>query len=162
MKAESGEEEFESRREKSWPWKKRSRPTRERGRQQGRGGGQQGRGGGQQGRGGGQQGRGGGQQGRGGGQQGGGEGPGGRARQPRTIITDEMRATVIDHVIVHGMTMAEAGLRVRPNLSRFTVATIIRAFRPQQVLYSIAFFVTIQFYKPVKVVYWFQISCYVL
>ncbi|XP_026047016.1 uncharacterized protein LOC113035575 isoform X1 [Astatotilapia calliptera] len=40
-----------------------------------------------------------------------------------------MRATVIDRVIVHGMTMAEAGLRVRPNLSRFTVATIIRAFR---------------------------------
>ncbi|XP_038583607.1 uncharacterized protein LOC119909430 [Micropterus salmoides] len=40
-----------------------------------------------------------------------------------------MRTTVIDHVIVHGMTMAEAGLRVRPNLSRFTVATIIRAFR---------------------------------
>ncbi|CAM4573550.1 unnamed protein product [Leuciscus chuanchicus] len=40
-----------------------------------------------------------------------------------------MRATVIDHVIVHGMTMAEAGLRVRPNLSRFTVATIFRAFR---------------------------------
>ncbi|KAL3972583.1 bestrophin-4 [Sarotherodon galilaeus] len=40
-----------------------------------------------------------------------------------------MRATVIDHVIVHGMTMAEAGLRVRPNLSRFTVATIIGAFR---------------------------------
>ncbi|XP_046721562.1 uncharacterized protein LOC124396516 [Silurus meridionalis] len=40
-----------------------------------------------------------------------------------------MRATVIDHVIVHGMTMAEAGLRVHPNLSRFTVATIIRAFR---------------------------------
>ncbi|XP_058627423.1 uncharacterized protein LOC131537792 [Onychostoma macrolepis] len=66
---------------------------------------------------------------RGAGQQGRGEGPGGRARQPRTIITDEMRATVIDHVIVHGMTMAEAGLRVRPNLSRFTVATIIRAFR---------------------------------
>ncbi|XP_042582656.1 uncharacterized protein LOC122137784 [Cyprinus carpio] len=27
------------------------------------------------------------------------------------------------------MTMAEAGLRVRPNLSRFTMATIIRAFR---------------------------------
>ncbi|XP_067247214.1 uncharacterized protein [Chanodichthys erythropterus] len=67
--------------------------------------------------------------GRGAGQQGRGEGPGGRAIQPRTIITDEMRATVIDHVIVHGMTMAEAGLRVRPNLSRFTVATIIRAFR---------------------------------
>ncbi|XP_046694396.1 cilia- and flagella-associated protein 251-like [Silurus meridionalis] len=27
------------------------------------------------------------------------------------------------------LTMAEAGLRVRPNLSRFTMATIIRAFR---------------------------------
>ncbi len=53
----------------------------------------------------------------------------GEQDKPRTIITDEMRATVIDHVIVHGMTMAEAGLRVRPNLSRFTVATIIRAFR---------------------------------
>ncbi|XP_051985534.1 uncharacterized protein LOC127646124 [Xyrauchen texanus] len=77
----------------------------------------------------GQRGRGGGQQGRGGDQQGRGEGPEGRARQPRSIITDEMRATVIDHVIVHGMTMAEAGLRVSPNLSRFTVATIIRAFR---------------------------------
>ncbi|XP_028297775.1 uncharacterized protein LOC114476433 [Gouania willdenowi] len=54
---------------------------------------------------------------------------GGRARQPRTIITDEMRATVIDHVIVHGMSLREAGLRVQPNLSRFSVSTIIRAFR---------------------------------
>ncbi|XP_035992994.1 uncharacterized protein LOC118563159 [Fundulus heteroclitus] len=89
----------------------RGRGNRVRG---GRGAGQGGRGAGHGGRGAVQQGR---------------EGPGGRARQPRTIITDEMRATVIDHVIVHGMTMAEAGLRVRPNLSRFTVATIIRAFR---------------------------------
>lgn len=67
--------------------------------------------------------------GREGGQQERGEGPGGRRRQPRTIITDDMRATVIDHVIGHGMTMAEAGRRVHPNLSRFTVATIIKAFR---------------------------------
>ncbi|XP_035984918.1 uncharacterized protein LOC118558489 isoform X1 [Fundulus heteroclitus] len=94
----------------------------------GRGAGHGGRGAGHGGRGAGHGGRGAGQGGRGAGQQGR-EGPGGRARQPRTIITDEMRATVIDHVIVHGMTMAEAGLRVRPNLSRFTVATIIRAFR---------------------------------
>ncbi|XP_038135381.1 DEAD-box ATP-dependent RNA helicase 40-like [Cyprinodon tularosa] len=96
--------------------------------QGGRGAGHGGRGAGHGGRGAGHGGRGAGQGGRGGGQQGR-EGPGGRARQPRTIITDEMRATFIDHVIVHGMTMAEAGLRVRPNLSRFTVATIIRAFR---------------------------------
>ncbi|KAI5625999.1 hypothetical protein C0J50_14446 [Silurus asotus] len=71
----------------------------------------------------------------------GGEGPGGRARQPRTIITDEMRATVIDHVIVHGMTMAEAGLQVRPNLSRFTVATIIiqttqQCYHDDQIFFS--------------------------
>ncbi len=67
--------------------------------------------------------------GRGAGQGGRGAGQVGRARQTRTIITNEMRATVIDHVIVHGMTMAEAGRRVRPNLSRFSVATIIRTFR---------------------------------
>ncbi|XP_041849898.1 uncharacterized protein LOC121645488 [Melanotaenia boesemani] len=58
----------------------------------------------------------------------GGRGEGGQARQ-RIFITDEMRATVIDHVIVHGMTMTEAGQRVQPNLSRFSVGTIIRAFR---------------------------------
>ncbi|XP_035984100.1 uncharacterized protein LOC118557813 isoform X2 [Fundulus heteroclitus] len=96
--------------------------------QGGRGAGHGGRGAGHGGRGAGHGGRGAGHGGRGAGQQGR-EGPGGIARQPCTIITDEMRATVIDHVIVHGMTMAEAGLRVRPNLSRFTVATIIRAFR---------------------------------
>jgi len=33
------------------------------------------------------------------------------------------------HVFVHGMTMKEAGLRVRPNLSHFTFALIIRPFR---------------------------------
>ncbi|XP_063757810.1 uncharacterized protein LOC134876683 isoform X2 [Eleginops maclovinus] len=94
--------------------------------QGGRGAGQGGRGAGQGGRGAGQGGRGAGQGGRGAGQ--GGRGEGGRARQ-RIFITDEMRATVIDHVIVHGMTMTEAGQRVQPNLSRFSVATIIRAFR---------------------------------
>lgn len=80
-------------------------------------------------RGAGQGGRRAGQRGRGGGQQGREEGPGGRARQVHTIIPDEMRAKEIDHIIVHGMTMADAGLRVHPNLSRFTVATIIGAFR---------------------------------
>ncbi|XP_039882179.1 uncharacterized protein LOC120730105 [Simochromis diagramma] len=42
---------------------------------------------------------------------------------------DEMRATVIDHGMTMAWSMTEAGLRVCPNLSKFTVATIIRAFR---------------------------------
>ncbi|XP_038160244.1 uncharacterized protein LOC119796019 [Cyprinodon tularosa] len=53
---------------------------------------------------------------------------GGRGR-PRTIISDEIRATLVDHVVNHGLTMREAGQRVQPNLSRYTVASIIRTFR---------------------------------
>lgn len=57
---------------------------------------------------------------------GGGRGGGGRERgrggrkgrgRQRVEISDEIRATVIDHVLVHGLTMREAGLRVQPNLS---------------------------------------------
>ena len=45
---------------------------------------------------------------------------GGRGRgRPRTVIYDEIRATLVDH---------EAGKRVQPNLSRYTVASIIRTF----------------------------------
>lgn len=47
----------------------------------------------------------------------------------RRVVSNEIRATVVDHVINHGLTMREAGLRVQPNLSRFTVAGIIRTFR---------------------------------
>ncbi|XP_049319290.1 uncharacterized protein LOC111190584 [Astyanax mexicanus] len=55
---------------------------------------------------------------------------GGRGRgRPRTIISDEIRATLVDHVVNHGLTMREAGQRVQPNLSRYTVASIIRTFR---------------------------------
>ena len=36
----------------------------------------------------------------------------------RNTITDEIRATVVDHVVNHGMSMREAGQRVQPNLSR--------------------------------------------
>ncbi len=44
---------------------------------------------------------------------------GGRGRaRPRTVLSDEIVATVIDHVI-------EAAQRVQPNLSRFSVTTII-------------------------------------
>lgn len=53
----------------------------------------------------------------------------GQRREGRRAISDEIRATLVDHVINHGLTMREAGLRVQPNLSRFTVASIIRTFR---------------------------------
>ena len=45
------------------------------------------------------------------------------------MISNEIRATVVDHVLNHGLSMREAGQRVQPNLSRFTVAAIIRTFR---------------------------------
>ncbi|KAK0147795.1 hypothetical protein N1851_012486 [Merluccius polli] len=43
-------------------------------------------------------------------------------------LTQEIRATLIDHVINHGLTLMEAGQRVQPNLSRNTVASVIRTF----------------------------------
>ena len=52
----------------------------------------------------------------------------GRGRGVRSTITDEIRATLVDHVVNHGMSMREAGQRVQPNLSRYTVAGIIRIF----------------------------------
>jgi len=45
---------------------------------------------------------------------------------------DEIRTTLVDHVLVHGMTMKEAGQRVQPNLSRFTITSIIRTFREKK------------------------------
>jgi len=45
------------------------------------------------------------------------------------VISNEIRGTMVDHVLNHGLSMREAGQRVQPNLSRFTVAAIIRTFR---------------------------------
>lgn len=47
----------------------------------------------------------------------------------RRRLSNEIRATLVDHVINHGLTMQEAGQRVQPNLSRFTVASVIPTFR---------------------------------
>ncbi len=58
-----------------------------------------------------------------------GGGGGGRRGHARTHISDDIRATLVDHVINHGLTMREAGQRVHPHLSRFTVASVIRTFR---------------------------------
>ncbi|KAK0135335.1 hypothetical protein N1851_028828 [Merluccius polli] len=55
---------------------------------------------------------------------------GGEAQRRRgPTLSNEIRATLVDHVVNHGLTVREAGLRVQPNLSRFTVASVIRAFR---------------------------------
>ncbi|KAJ8397321.1 hypothetical protein AAFF_G00441550 [Aldrovandia affinis] len=46
------------------------------------------------------------------------------ARVP--VIPNDIRATIVDHVVNHGLTMAEAGRRVQPNLSRSTVSSIVQ------------------------------------
>ncbi len=56
-----------------------------------------------------------------GGARGGRGGGRGRVRRVRNRITDDIRAAIVDHVINHGMTLREAGQRVQPNLSRYTV-----------------------------------------
>ncbi|KAL2083220.1 hypothetical protein ACEWY4_020993 [Coilia grayii] len=54
----------------------------------------------------------------------------GRGRRGRRIrVPDEIRATLVDHVLNHGLTMAEAGGRVQPNVGRTTVSSIIQTFR---------------------------------
>ncbi len=46
-------------------------------------------------------------------------------------VPDEIRATLVDHVLNHGLTMAEAGLSVQPNVGRTTVSSIIQTFHRQ-------------------------------
>ena len=54
---------------------------------------------------------------------------GGVQRRVGMTVTDEIRATIIDHVINHGLSLREAGERVQPNLRRSTVASFIRTFK---------------------------------
>lgn len=54
---------------------------------------------------------------------------GGIRRAARMVVTDEIRATVIDHVVNHGLSLREAGERVQPNVPRSTVASIVRIFQ---------------------------------
>lgn len=58
---------------------------------------------------------------------------GGRGQRghARTIISDDIRATLVDYVIKNGLTLREAGKRVHPNVSPFTVSSIIRTFRQE-------------------------------
>lgn len=52
-----------------------------------------------------------------------------RREKPRPVVSDEIRATIDDHVVNHGLSLREAGLRVQPNLERSTVASIVWIFR---------------------------------
>ena len=55
-------------------------------------------------------------------------GGGGRGQRghARTIISNNIRATLVDRVINYGPTMREAGQRVHPNLSHLTVSSIMQ------------------------------------
>ncbi len=44
-------------------------------------------------------------------------------------VPDEIRATLVDNVLNHRLTMAEAGRREQPNVVRTTVSSIIQTFR---------------------------------
>ncbi|XP_063077060.1 uncharacterized protein LOC134467064 [Engraulis encrasicolus] len=50
---------------------------------------------------------------------------------PKEQEDEGAKATLVDHVINHGMSYREAGERVQPNLSRYTVAGIIRTFHTE-------------------------------
>ncbi|XP_063066069.1 keratin, type I cytoskeletal 9-like [Engraulis encrasicolus] len=52
---------------------------------------------------------------------------GGGGRNPQ--VSDEIRATIIDHVVNHGLSLREAGERVQPVVNRNTVASIVRTFQ---------------------------------
>ena len=47
---------------------------------------------------------------------------GGIPRAARTVVSDEICATIIDYVINHSLSLREAGERVQPNLRQSTVA----------------------------------------
>lgn len=74
---------------------------------------------------------------------GGGIGGRGRGARRHCAVPNEIRATIIDHVINHGLTMAEAGRRVQPNVPRSTVSSITQTFRRENryVLYVICYVV---------------------
>ncbi|XP_030628269.1 cartilage acidic protein 1 [Chanos chanos] len=52
-----------------------------------------------------------------------------REGEDKDNFSDEIRATLVHHVLIHGRTMREAGQLVQPNLSRYMVASIVHNFR---------------------------------
>ena len=52
-----------------------------------------------------------------------------RRGTPRAVVSDEIKASVIDYVVNHDLSLREAGLRVQTNLQRSTVASIVQIFQ---------------------------------
>lgn len=50
-------------------------------------------------------------------------------RRVRSVVTDEIMATIMDHVVSHGPSLREARERVQPNLRRSTAASICQTFQ---------------------------------
>ncbi|XP_018949691.2 uncharacterized protein LOC109078969 [Cyprinus carpio] len=57
--------------------------------------------------------------------------------QNQAQVSNEIRATIIDHVINHGLSFRKAGQRVQPILSRSTVASIVRLFRNENRIHTL-------------------------
>ncbi len=47
----------------------------------------------------------------------------GRGRRGQGHVPEEIRVTIVDHVLNHGLTMAEAGWKVQPDVGRATVSS---------------------------------------
>lgn len=50
-------------------------------------------------------------------------------RRVKAVVTDEIRATILDHVINHDPSLREAGERVPRNLRQSAMASIIWDFQ---------------------------------
>lgn len=50
------------------------------------------------------------------------------ADKAKDISVYQIRATIVDHFVNHGLTMAEVGQRVQPNIGRSTMSSIIQTF----------------------------------
>ncbi len=53
----------------------------------------------------------------------------------RTVVSNEVRAIIVDYVVKRGLT-TEAARLVDPNLKRSTVNSIIRTFRQENIKYK--------------------------
>lgn len=74
---------------------------------------------------------------------------GGVQRREKAVDTHEIRATIIDHEINHGLFMRETGERVLPNLRWSIMASIIQYF--QQINRQVMYFTRASFIITVSV-----------
>ncbi len=56
----------------------------------------------------------------------------GRGADIRVRVSDEIRATLVDHVINRGFTVEKADRRVQTNVNRSIVSSIVQSFRREK------------------------------